>query len=112
MIEAFPPDGRSKVISTSGGEEAEWLPDQDAFVYRDGSEWLIVRQEGNDIGSFSEPELLFTGPYANIAGMEYRMMRDGSAILQRSLNTSTKESRLEVVSGLNKLTKGHLNQNE
>ncbi|NQV71731.1 PD40 domain-containing protein [bacterium] len=112
MIEAFPYDGARKVISTSGGEEAEWLPDQDAFVYRDGSQWLIVRQEGNDIGSFSDPELLFTGPYANIAGMEYRMMKDGSAILQRSLNTSERESRIEIVSGLNNLIDRLLNQNE
>jgi len=112
MIEAFPFDGQRKVISISGGEEAEWLPDQDAFVYRNGSEWFIVRQEGSTLDSFSDPKLLFDGPYANIAGMEYRMMKDGKAILQRSLNTSEKESRIEVVSGLDKLVEELVSQNE
>ena len=62
---------------------------------------MIVEYDGSNLDSFSEPELLFTGPYANIGGMEYRMMPGGSAILQRPINTDQTIAQLELITGFN-----------
>ena len=100
FVEPFPPDGTRRLISPSGGEEPEWLPDRDALVYRNWGSWYIVELNGTSLDALSEPRLYFSGPYVNIAGMEYRMLRNGRAILQRAVNTADTVPTLEVITGL------------
>jgi Tol biopolymer transport system component len=103
-VERFPPDGSSWLVSPSGGEEGEWLPDRDALVYRDDDSWYLVElsERGGEV-TFSDPTLLFTGPYVNVAGLEYRMMTGGRALLQRPINMVESVSRLEVISGFDRM---------
>jgi hypothetical protein len=99
FVETVPPTGDRWMISPAGGEEPEWLPDEDALVYRNGKDWMIVDVNNSGAApSFSTPRLLFTGPWVNIAGVEYRMISGRRAVLQRPVNADQTTDRIEVIS--------------
>jgi len=102
FVEPFPRDGTFRLISPGGGEESEMLPDEDALIYRDGRNWLRV-EYGDELDSFTEPVRAFSGPYVNVAGMEFRVMDDGQVLLQRPINTALSTDRIEVISGFDRL---------
>jgi DNA-binding beta-propeller fold protein YncE len=103
LIDTVPPEGNPVSIASGGGEEPEWLPDRDALVYRSGGEWQVVDVRDAESLQFSEPRLLFRGPYVNIAGMEYRMLSGGRAVLQRPRNTEPTTDHFEVITGFDRL---------
>jgi len=109
FVEPFPFDGTWRRLTPEHGEEAEMLPDEDALVFRFGNGWYKVRY-GDTLESFSDPELLFTGPYINVAGMEYRVLRNGRYVFLRSQNLDSYLTRIEVVSGFDRLVDEALSQ--
>ena len=97
-VAPVPPTGEEWTVPGVNGEEPEWLPDRDALVYRRARDWFIVDVDlGGAVPTFSEPRLLFSGPWVNIAGVEYRMLSGGRALLQRPVNTTETTDRIEVV---------------
>ena len=109
FVEPFPRDGTFRALSPGWGEEAEMLFDEDALIYRDGSSWYKVRF-GDTLDSFAEPELAFSGPYVNVAGMEFRVLPGGEVVLQRAVNTDSRTGRIEVISGFDRLVEQRLGQ--
>ncbi len=98
-VAPVPPTGEEWIVSAGDGEEPEWLPDRDGFVFRRSTQWFVVDvNPGGGRPAFSEPRLLFSGPWVNIAGMEYRMMSGSRAVLQRPVNVTETTSRIEVIS--------------
>jgi len=64
-------------VSPNGGEEAVWMPDGDALVYRSGQRWLQAAVSiGEDI-EIGAPRVLFEGPYLNVAGWSHDLSPDG-----------------------------------
>ncbi len=102
FVEPFPFDGSWRRLTPDHGEEAEMLPDEDALVYRNGGSWYKVTY-GQTLDSFSDPQYLFEGPYINVAGMEFRVLRNGRFVFLRSQNPDVELSRFEVVSGFDRL---------
>lgn len=102
-VDTVPGSGNPVAIASGGAEEPEWLPDEDAFVYRQGNSWYITELLDAATLRFSEPRVLFRGPYVNIAGMEYRVLPGRRAVLQRSGNTATTAGRIEVITGFDRM---------
>ncbi|NNF02986.1 MAG: hypothetical protein HKN17_00860 [Rhodothermales bacterium] len=104
FVRPYPPDGSVIQVSTAGGEEPLWIPGEARLVYRYGAEWytVAVDRSGESI-ALGSPRLLFSGPYANVAGMEYRMLSGGRALLYRPVNTEMNASRIEVITGFDRM---------
>ncbi len=99
FAEPFPATGdRWNVSGEFGGEEPEWREDTDQLIFRSGDSWYSASYSDENDG-FERPELLFSGPYVNIGGMEYRVLNGGRILLQESVAKERTTNRIEVITG-------------
>ena len=68
-------------ISSGGGEEPMWHPNGTSVYYRNGSKWMNVPVELNEVLSIGEPELFFEGDYVNVWGPSHDTFSDGRILL-------------------------------
>ncbi len=92
------PDGNQRWLISGGfGEEPQWRRDKPQLVFRRGQEWYGVAYSEKSGFAFEAPSLLFRGPYLNIAGMEYRVLADGSVLLLAPENSKQSTDHLDVI---------------
>jgi hypothetical protein len=97
LVEPFPLTGERWNVSAGIAEEPEWRGDTNEIVFRRGSDWMSVSIQTEPSFTYEAPRKLFEGPYVNISGMEYRVLSDGSVLLQEPLNTDRTADQIEVV---------------
>jgi hypothetical protein len=100
FAEPFPASGgkRWNVSGEFGGEEPEWREDTNQLIFRSGDSWYSASYSDERDG-FERPELLFSGPYVNIGGVEYRVLDGGRILLQESVAKERTTNRIEVITG-------------
>ena len=80
-INRFPEMNDEIRISSGGGEEPKWLPDDSGIYYRNGSQWLKVELSLEGGPKIGEPELFFEGDYVNVFGPSHDVFPDGRILL-------------------------------
>lgn len=92
------PDERIQ-ITRNGGEEPLWSANENEIVYRSRTSWYAVSVSFNDGIQFSQPRLLFDGPYHNVPGYSHALMPDGHRHLLLLGPSEQTARRIEVVLG-------------
>jgi len=77
----FPDMDNEIRISSGGGEEPMWLPDDSSLFYRNGSQWMKVSMNFNEAIPVGEPALFFEGDYVNFWGPSHDAFSDGRILL-------------------------------
>jgi serine/threonine protein kinase/Tol biopolymer transport system component len=96
-VEPYPETGERWLVSAGYGEEPVWVPELNELVFRSGQSWYAVAYDMSDGFAYEPPRELFTGPYVNIGGMEFRSFDDGRMILLEPINLARTTDRLQVV---------------
>jgi hypothetical protein len=94
-VAPFPRGDERWLVSGGTGEEPQWLDSQ--LVFRRGEDWYGVAYDASTGFAFAAPRLLFSGPYLNVRGMEYRVFADGSMVPLEPENPDRSTDRLTVV---------------
>ncbi len=94
--ESARPGGRRK-LSLAGGEEPVWSPRGDELFYRWGQDWFSVAVPRADESTFGRPQLIFRGPFVNVAGRSHDVSRDGRRHLVIVGPTEQLATRLNVI---------------
>ena len=80
-VEPYPPTGERWMISSDGGEEPVWSPQNDEIFYRYGNKWMAVAVETEPEFSAGPARLVFEGNFANTPGYSYDIHPDGERFL-------------------------------
>ena len=74
-------DTRVWKISPILGEEPIWSPAGGELFFRNGAQFMAVQYSSETEFQHAPPELVFTGPYANIYGISFDVAKDGQRLL-------------------------------
>jgi len=96
QVQPFPPNGNQWTPSSGVGEEPEWREDTNELIYRALDGWYSVSYTSSPV-VFSRPTEMFSGPFVNIGGMEYRVIDNGRVLLQESVNKDRDANELVVI---------------
>jgi serine/threonine-protein kinase len=80
-VQPYPTTGRFSKISRDFGEEPVWSVSGDRLLYRNGSKWMAVSISTEPEFKAGPPQVVFEGPYLNVAGLSYDVAPDGQRFL-------------------------------
>ena len=80
-IVSYPDQRIKRLVSSTGGEEPRWSPDGSEIIYRYGSQWFSVSFSDEPSPQLGSPQVLFEGPFINIAGYSWDIAPDGDRFL-------------------------------
>jgi serine/threonine-protein kinase len=80
-VQPYLATGRLYKISRDFGEEPVWSVSGDRLFYRNRSKWMAVAISAEPEFSAGTPQVVFEGPYLNVAGLSYDVAPDGQRFL-------------------------------
>jgi Tol biopolymer transport system component len=80
-VQPYPATGRLWKISRDFGEEPVWSVSGDELFYRNRSKWMAVSISTEPEFNVGTPQVVFEGPYLNVAGLSYDVTPDGQRFL-------------------------------
>ncbi|MHC4541129.1 MAG: protein kinase domain-containing protein, partial [Planctomycetota bacterium] len=80
-VQPYPTTGRLYKISRDFGEEPVWSVSGDRLFYRNRSKWMAVSISTEPEFNPGTPQVVFEGPYLNVAGLSYDVAPDGQRFL-------------------------------
>ncbi|MHC4433292.1 MAG: protein kinase domain-containing protein [Planctomycetota bacterium] len=80
-VRPYPTMDRVIPISREFGEEPVWSIRGDRLFYRNRSKWMVVSISTKPEFEAGTPQVVFEGPYVNVAGLSYDVAPDGQRFL-------------------------------
>ena len=97
-VQPFPPDGKRWVISSDGGEEPKWSPNDKILYYRNNQDWFQIIFSTENEFSVIDRKKLFTGPYLNVPGYSYDITPDGQYfVLLKPVSSAQTSTKLKII---------------
>ena len=96
-MKTYPPTEARWTISAGYGEEPIWSAAGDEIFYRRGDEWLSVPVKTDPDFEASIPQVVFEGPYINVAGLSYNVTPDAQRFLLLKRQDQPPATRIHVV---------------
>jgi Tol biopolymer transport system component len=100
-VQPYPGPGGKWQVSTEGGTEPAWNPNEHELFYRSGDKMMAVDIATQPSFTAGKPRVLFEGPYLRAPGTttNYDLSRDGQRFLmvKRSEKAETAPTQINVV---------------
>jgi serine/threonine-protein kinase len=80
-VRPYPAMDRVIPISRESGEEPIWSATGDELFYRNRDKWMVVSISTKPEFAAGTPQVVFEGPYINVAGLSYDVAPDGNRFL-------------------------------
>ena len=96
-VKTYPPTEARWTISAGYGEEPLWSAAGDEIFYRRGDEWLSVPVKTEPDFEAGTAQLIFEGPYINVAGLSYDVTSDAQRFFLLKRPDQPPATRIHVV---------------
>ena len=96
-VKTYPPTEARWTISAGYGEEPLWSAAGDEIFYRRGNEWLSVPVKTDPDFEAGIAQVVFEGPYINVAGLSYNVTPDAQRFLLLKRQDQPPATRIHVV---------------
>jgi Tol biopolymer transport system component len=97
-VQPSPADGKRWVISSDGGEEPKWSPNDRILYYRNNQDWFQITFSTENEFSVIDRKKLFTGPYLNVPGYSYDITPDGEYfVLLKPVSSAQTSTKLKII---------------
>lgn len=99
FVTTYPPTGQRWQVSSGGGEEPQWAPDNKELYFSNGRRWYRVAVRLTPGFSSGKPEVMFEGPYLNVGGLGYNVAPNGKRFLLLHGSDMRTTDRIEIIQG-------------
>lgn len=96
-IRPFSGESARRQVSTGGGDDPVWSKDGRELFYRNGQKLMAVNVSTSPQLKAGTPELLFEGPFLNIAGTSFDVSADGRFLLIEEYFKQPPTTQIQVV---------------